>query len=240
MAVPGREQFRAGLSRYVELPGARLFQAVGLTPNAITLLGFAVCIAAAALVAAGHLWLGGLVFLLGGGLDLFDGALARMTGRASPFGALLDSVFDRLGEAALFVGMAAYALQANLPAPAFLDPTAFAPFYVLILLLALIFSQGVSYLRARGEGLGVFIRSGLMTRTERVIILGGGLFLDGLTPAFALMPWILLVIALVSCFTLFQRMFTIRGHLESAAENTAPETPAYRPSRENGNPENAP
>lgn len=222
MAVPGREQFRAGLSRYVELPGARLCQAVGLTPNAITLLGFAVCIAAAALVAAGHLWLGGLVFLMGGGLDLFDGALARMTGRASPFGALLDSVFDRLGEAALFVGMAAYALQADLTAPPFLDPAAFAPFYVIILLLALIFSQGVSYLRARGEGLGVFIRSGLMTRTERVIILGGGLFLDGLTPAFALMPWILLVIALVSCFTLFQRMFTIRGRLESAAK-PAPE-----------------
>ena len=222
MAVPGREQFRAGLSRYVELPGARLCQAVGLTPNAITLLGFAVCIAAAALVAAGHLWLGGIIFLLGGGLDLFDGALARMTGRASPFGALLDSVFDRLGEAALFVGMAAYALQADLPAPAFLDAAAFALFYVIILLLALIFSQGVSYLRARGEGLGVFIRSGLMTRTERVIILGGGLFLDGLTPAFALMPWLLLVIALVSCFTLFQRMFTIRGHLDAAAK-PAPE-----------------
>ena len=222
MAVPGREQFRAGLSRYVELPGARLFQAVGLTPNAITLLGFALCIAAAALVSAGHLWLGGLVFLAGGGLDLFDGALARMTGRASPFGALLDSVFDRLGEAALFVGMTAYALQANLTAPAFLDAAAFARFYVIILLLALIFSQGVSYLRARGEGLGVFIRSGLMTRTERVLILGGGLLIDGLTPAFALMPWILLVIALVSCFTLFQRMFTIRGRLESAAE-PAPE-----------------
>ena len=107
-------------------------------------------------------------------------------------------------------------------------------------MLALIFSQGVSYLRARGEGLGVFIRSGLMTRTERVIILGGGLFLDGLTPAFALMPWILLVIALVSCFTLFQRMFTIRGRLEASAENTASAPPDYRPSRENGNPESPP
>lgn len=224
MAVPGREQFRAGLSRYVELPGARLFQAVGLTPNAITLLGFAICIAAAGLVAAGHLWLGGIVFLVGGGLDLFDGALARMTGRVSPFGALLDSVFDRLGEAALFVGIAAYALQAELTAPAFLDPDAFPPIYIIILFLALIFSQGVSYLRARGEGLGVFIRSGLMTRPERVIILGGGLLLDGITPTFALLPWILLAIALVSCFTLFQRMFTIRGHLESDTATDTPET----------------
>ena len=227
MAVPGREQFRAGLSRYVELPGARLFRAVGLTPNAITLLGFAICLVAAGLVAAGQLWLGGLVFLAGGGLDLFDGALARMTGQSRPFGALLDSVFDRLGEAGLFVGMAVYALQGNLAAPGFMDAAGFAQFYSVILLLALIFSQGVSYLRARGEGLGVFIRSGVMTRTERVVILGSGLIIDGLTPALTLMPWILLVIALVSCFTLFQRMFTIRGRLESTESTAAaaPETP---------------
>ncbi len=206
MAIPGREQFRAALSRYVEVPGARLFQSLGFSPNAITLLGFAICIAAAYLVSSGWLLVGGIVFLIGGGLDLFDGSLARMTGRASSFGALLDSVFDRLGEAALFVGMSLYILQAG-----FSDN--FLRFYIFVLLLALIFSQGVSYLRARGEGLGVFTRSGLMTRTERVVILGGGLVVDGLT-GFAVMPWILLVIALVSCFTLFQRMFTIRGLLD--------------------------
>ena len=218
MAVPGREQLRAALSRYVELPGARLFQRLGLTPNAITLLGFAICVVAAGLVGSGWLLAGGIVFLVGGGLDLFDGALARMTGRASPFGAMMDSVFDRLGEAALFVGIALYALQAEFtlswwPAAA---EGQFARFYLVALLLALIFSQGVSYLRARGEGLGVFIRSGLMTRTERVVILGGSLVVDGLIPAFPVMPWILLLIALVSCFTLFQRMFTIRGLLIEA------------------------
>jgi hypothetical protein len=71
-------------------------------------------------------------------------------------------------------------------------------------------------LRARGEGLGVFTRAGVMTRTERVIILGAGLVVDGLT-AFELMPWILLTIAVVSCFTLFQRMWTIRGMLEKGS-----------------------
>ena len=79
------------------------------------------------------------------------------------------------------------------------------------LLLALIFSQGVSYLRARGEGLGVFTRAGLMTRTERVAILGVGLLL-GWVPW--LLPGILALIAAVSCFTLFQRMFTIREMLD--------------------------
>ena len=206
MAIPGREEFRRALSRYVEIPGAKAFQAMGFSPNAITLVGFAVCVVAAYLVSNGWLLAGGMVFLLGGGLDLFDGALARMTGRASSFGALMDSVFDRLGEAALFVGIGIYALQGGFSEN-------FLRFYVVILLLALIFSQGVSYLRARGEGLGAFTRSGLMTRTERVVILGAGLIADGLI-AYPLMPWILLAIAVVSCFTLFQRMWTIRGMLE--------------------------
>lgn len=191
--------------QYVELPGARFLNSLGLTPNAITLLGFGICVVAAGLVGAGWLLAGGIVFLVGGALDLFDGGLARLTGKASPFGALLDSVFDRLGEAALFVGLAIYSLDAG-----FSDR--YLLFFMTVLLLALIFSQGVSYLRARGEGLGVFTRAGLMTRPERVAILGVGLTIDALT-GFPLMAWLLLVIAAVSCFTLFQRMFTVRNML---------------------------
>ncbi len=215
--MPGREEIRAALARFVEVPGAKLFRALGLTPNAITLLGFAVCVAAACLVSNGWLLAGGIVFLAGGGLDMFDGALARMSGKASPFGALMDSVFDRLGEAALFVGMGLYFLrEGRVTNPPLFGADA-TTFYVAVLLLALVFSQGVSYLRARGEGLGAFTRDGLMTRTERVIILGAGLIADGLT-GFVLMPWILLVIAVVSCFTLFQRMWTIKGLLENPPE----------------------
>lgn len=204
MAFLGREQLRGALRSYFEEPGARVFRALGFTPNAITLLGFGICVLSGYLVASGWLLWGGVVFLLGGVLDLMDGALARLNGQESPFGALLDSVFDRLGEAALFVGMGIYALRAD-----FSDSQ--RAFFITALLLALIFSQGVSYLRARGEGLGVFTRAGLMTRTERVVILGIGLLL-------AWIPWLLLgilaAIAAVSCFTLFQRMFTIKGMLE--------------------------
>ncbi len=203
--MPGRERFRAGLLRYVELPGAKLLRALGFTPNAITILGFLVSVAAAVLVAYDWLLLGGIVFLAGGSLDLFDGGLARLTGTESPFGALLDSVFDRLGEAALLVGLGIYGLRFVSDEDQLL--------FVLVVLLALVFSQGVSYLRARGEGLGAFTRSGLMTRTERVVILGVGLVVDGLI-AFPLIVWILLLVALVSCFTLFQRMFTIRQILD--------------------------
>ena len=200
----GREQLRGAVRSYFEEPGARFFKAVGFTPNAITLLGFAVCVVSAYLVASGWLVWGGVVFLAGGILDLFDGALARLTGQATPFGALLDSVFDRLGEAALFVGLGVYALRAE-------HSDDYRAFFITALLLALIFSQGVSYLRARGEGLGVFTRAGVMTRTERVALLGIGLLLGWI-------PWLLLgvlvVIAAVSCFTLFQRMFTIRDMLD--------------------------
>ena len=199
MAILGRDQLRETVLRYVELPGARLFRALRLSPNAVTIIGFAVTVAAAYLVGSGWLLAGGIVFLLGGGLDLMDGALARLTGTASPFGALMDSVFDRLGEASLFVGLAVYGVRADFSQD-------YLMFFITVLLLALIFSQGVSYLRARGEGLGIFTRAGLMTRPERVVLLGVGLIVDQI-------EWFLLAIAVVSCLTLIQRMLTIRGML---------------------------
>ena len=202
MTIPIREQFRSVLLQYVELPGARLLHALKLTPNAVTLLGFGLAVTAACFVGFGWLLAGGIVFLAAGGLDLMDGALARLTGTASPFGALLDSLFDRLSEAALFLGLAIYALGADFSYK-------HGMFFMVVLLLALIFSQSVSYLRARGEGLGVFTRAGLMTRPERVALLGVGLIIDQI-------GWMLLVIAAVSCFTLVQRLATIGRQLEKS------------------------
>ena len=200
MGIPGRDELRSAVLRYLELPGAKLFRALKFTPNGITILGFLITVLSAYLVGSGWLLAGGIVFLFAGGLDLMDGGLARLTGKASPFGALLDSVFDRLSEASLFVGIAVYALRDDIS-----DDRKIL--FITVLLLALIFSQGVSYLRARGEGLGVFTKAGLMTRPERVLLLGIGLIIGQI-------EWVLLVIAVVSCFTLFQRMFTIRDLLD--------------------------
>ena len=194
MGIPGRDELRSAVLRYLELPGAKLFRALKFTPNGITILGFLITVLSAYLVGSGWLLAGGIVFLFAGGLDLMDGGLARLTGKASPFGALLDSVFDRLSEASLFVGIAVYALRDDIS-----DDRKIL--FITVLLLALIFSQGVSYLRARGEGLGVFTKAGLMTRPERVLLLGIGLIIGQI-------EWVLLAIAVVSCFTLFQRMFT--------------------------------
>ena len=200
MGIPGRDELRSAVLRYLELPGAKLFRALKFTPNVITILGFLITVLSAYLVGSGWLLAGGIVFLFAGGLDLMDGGLARLTGKASPFGALLDSVFDRLSEASLFVGIAVYALRDDIS-----DDRKIL--FITVLLLALIFSQGVSYLRARGEGLGVFTKAGLMTRPERVLLLGIGLIIGQI-------EWVLLAIAVVSCFTLFQRMFTIRDLLD--------------------------
>ena len=206
MVIPGREQFRAMVLRYVEVPGAGVLHALGFTPNAVSVLGFSVSLVAAGLVGAGFLLPGGIVFLAGSILDLMDGALARVTGRVTKFGALLDSVMDRLGEAALFLGMVIYGLRADLS-----DTRLF--FLMVVLILALVTSQTVSYIRARGEGLGIATRTGLMTRPERVVILSLGLIL-GLRA----LEIVLIVIATVSFVTLLQRLFYIRQALRGRDE----------------------
>ena len=167
MAQRARERARALILRYVEEPGARALNSLGLSPNAVTVIGFLIVVVSAVFVGLGHLQIGGIIFLVGGAVDLFDGALARLSQRVTSFGALLDSLFDRLGEAALYLGLAIYGLR--------IDPDSRnLTVYMTILILALASSQGVSYLRARGESLGIDTRGGIMTRPERVIILSAG------------------------------------------------------------------
>ena len=206
MGIPGRERFRAIVLRYLETPGARVLRAAGFTPNGVTFLGFSVSIAAAAVVGTGHLLVGGIVFLAGSVLDLMDGALARLTGRDTRFGALLDSMADRLGEAALFLGMAIYGFRADLSDDRLL-------FFMVALILALATSQMVSYLRAKGEGLGVYMKAGLMTRPERVVLLSLGLIIDQRA-----LEVVLIVIAAASVLTVLQRVHRIHRELTGGPE----------------------
>lgn len=199
--MTSRERARRALSDYVESPVARSMERVGLTPNAVTLIGLLIAVGGAALVAAGMWWAGGIVVLFGGVFDMFDGALARMTGRASKFGALLDSVVDRVSEAVALFGILAYYLIADNDLGAAL---AYA---------AIIGSIMVSYMRARSEGLGIDCKVGVMTRPERVAAIGFGLIAAHWLPV--VMPVVLGAIAALTAFTAVHRLIHTSREISS-------------------------
>ncbi len=146
---------------------------LGLTPDALTLIGFAITVVGAVLIAEQQWLAGGLVIFLGGVFDMFDGTLARATGRVSNLGAFMDSVFDRAGEVIVYVGIAA-----GLQAIGIADGT-------LLAAVALGSAVMVSYTRAKSESLGFTAGSGMaaigiMPREVRLVILSLGLVLAGL------------------------------------------------------------
>ena len=192
MTGASRERARRAVSDYVELPVARFMERVGLTPNLVTLIGLLIAVGGAGLVAVGLWWAGGAVVLFGGVFDMFDGALARMTGRASKFGALLDSVVDRVSEAVALFGVLAFYLISDNDVGAAL---AYA---------AIIGSLMVSYMRARSEGLGIECKVGVMTRPERVAAIGFGLIAAHWLPI--VMPVVLGTIGALTAFTAVHRL----------------------------------
>ena len=191
---------RRVISSYVEVPVATLLARLGLSPNSITLAGVLVAGASAYLLSAGYLWAGGVVLLASGVFDLFDGALARVTNRGSRFGALLDSVSDRVSEVAVLLGLLVFYLGRD-------DSTLGA----VLVYAALAGSLMVSYLRARAEGLGIECKVGVMTRPERVAALGFGLIIGHWWVTAILV--VLGVIAALTIFTSVQRLFHARGAL---------------------------
>jgi phosphatidylglycerophosphate synthase len=154
-------------------PIARVFGRLGLTPNALTLIGFGIAVLAA-VAAAGQAWLiAGLLVAFGAVFDLFDGALARATGTTSRLGAFMDSVFDRAGEAVVYIGIAYGSLAADFPIGALLAAAAMGS------------AMMVSYVRAKSESLGFTPGSGmanvgLAPREVRTVFVVVGLIAAGL------------------------------------------------------------
>lgn len=158
-------------AQVITYPVARRLTRWGIHPNTITILGCLLTMAVGAVLATGRLRLGGLLLLAASSLDAFDGALARVSGEKSRFGAFLDSTLDRFSEGALFFGLLVTMVRQGRPE------------MVYLIFVAAIGSLMVSYVRARAEGVGYEgCKVGLLTRVERVILLGGGLAL-GLTEA---------------------------------------------------------
>lgn len=189
-------ELRAAFPRRVLNPVVSVLAKLGVTPNTVSWLGLLLSVLAAVLAGGGQLAWAGWVSLIGGALDMLDGSLARATGQATRFGALLDSTLDRYGEAVLLVGVAAYYATSPEGGPAAIAAAA-----------ALVGSFMVSYVKARAEGLGVSCDIGFLTRPERVVVLGVGLVTGLVLPA-------LVLVAVAANFTAFQRLYHVWRTME--------------------------
>ena len=177
-----------------------------LTPNAISLTGFALNLAAAALVVERFFFLAGVAFIAGSIMDTLDGRYSRMSGKGTPFGAFLDSTLDRLEEGVVLAAVAAYFAARH-------DQIAVAA-----VVAAVLFSLMVSYTRARAEALGVECKVGLATRPVRVVILSAGLiFAKGASLGdFELLAPSVYALAGLAVLTTAQRIYHVRSQLRSS------------------------
>lgn len=173
-------RLRPTVGRILTEPIVRLTVKIGLTPNSLTLIGFLLNAITAWVLATGHLFAGGFLVLFSGWFDMLDGALAKMTGKTTRFGAFLDSTIDRLSEAVLFLGLIIFYIGQN------------GTTEIVLIYIAIVGSLMVSYTRARAEALGFAGEIGLLARPERVVLLALGLILSQVSMvALVVVLWIL-------------------------------------------------
>ena len=176
-----------------------------VSPNALTAAGVSLCAAAAVLIYLEYrgellfFWLGAVVFVVGSVLDILDGALARESGKGTPFGAFLDSTTDRMSEGLVLGAIALiFAREGNEVALAFAIAAVAGSFLV-------------SYTRARAEALGLKGDVGVGSRAERVVVITAGLVLA----PWGVLPWAIYLLAATAWFTVVQRVLSVRTQLRS-------------------------
>lgn len=180
-ATSMRTSLQLGIYKVID-PFVKLLIKLGLTPNAVTSIGFVLNVGVAVIFVIGAEegnrgdltyvgWAGALI-LFAGLFDMLDGQVARLGNMKSIFGALYDSVLDRYSELIMFLGICYY-----LVAHHYFLSSIFA-------FIALIGSMMVSYVRARAEGLGIECKGGLMQRPERVVTIGLFAILCGVTSVY--------------------------------------------------------
>jgi CDP-diacylglycerol--glycerol-3-phosphate 3-phosphatidyltransferase len=176
-----------------------------VTPNALTAAGVTLCAAAGVLVYLEYrdellyFWLGAVVFVVGSVLDILDGALARQSGKGTPFGAFLDSTTDRVSEGFVLGAIAlVFSRDANEVALGFA-------------VAAIAGSFLVSYTRARAEALGLKGDVGIGSRAERVVVITAGLVLA----PWGALPWAIYLLAATAWFTVLQRILAVRTQLRA-------------------------
>ncbi len=169
-----------------------------VTPNMVTVAGtLGVAIGALWLFPTGHLFVGTLVCWGFAMFDMLDGLLARVKGSSGPWGAFLDSTLDRVGDAAVFSGLAIYLARGHQWGLAG------------VALYCLVAGNMVSYARARAEGIGVKANVGVAERSERLLVALVAAGLTGLGVPFVLAIG-LWAVALGSTVTFGQRVWVVR------------------------------
>lgn len=156
-----RYGLRGSVTKWFERPAVSFLVALKFTPSVATAIGLGIALIAAYFVYQGEFFIAGFLVLFSSVFDLLDGGIARATGRVSKRGAMMDSVFDRVSELAVLVGLAMYYTS---------GPDA-DQLGVLLAIIAMSGSFMVSYVRARAEGLGVKGTAGFLTRPERVVVM---------------------------------------------------------------------
>jgi CDP-diacylglycerol---glycerol-3-phosphate 3-phosphatidyltransferase len=176
-----------------------------LSPNVLTTAGVCLCVAAACLIPFENhndiavYWSAAALFILGSILDVLDGALARTSGKATPFGEFLDSLSDRVSEG-FVLGAVAYvfARDGNDIAATFCVAAVAGSFLV-------------SYARAKAELIGLKGDVGIGSRAERVVVISGGLILA----PWGVLPWAIYFLTVTAWLTVVQRVLSVRSQLRA-------------------------
>src|SRR5438270_9536406 len=199
------QSWARGLAEGIVTPLARM----GVTPNAVAVVGFLFNVLTAGVLATGHLTAGSILLFFSAGFDMLDGALARVSSQQSRFGAFLDSLLDRYSEAAI-LGALVYVFTVRHNTPV-----------VMLVYAVAIASLLISYARARAEGLGLDAKVGIAPRPERIIILGIGLLINLETAVAALV-----ILAVLTHVTAIQRLYHVWRQTEQQQGATKENAPA--------------
>lgn len=195
-------------------PASALLRRTGVTADQLTASGLVLAVAAAVVVASGHLIAGALLVGASGLPDLLDGPVAKASGCASPRGAFFDSVSDRVTDALLLAGVAWYLAGPGLRTGGGSGHLALLPLGVLAA------SMLVSYIRAKAESLGLSARGGLMERAERLVGLAIGLVVQPFLPVLVPVLWAML---LLTALTALQRFVSVWRQAPSVRPVESPE-----------------
>jgi CDP-diacylglycerol--glycerol-3-phosphate 3-phosphatidyltransferase len=202
-----RATLERGLRATIEPVVSRLVRR-RIHPNLISTAGFVLTCSSGYFFHQHHVRTAGLLILLGGVLDIFDGTVARRTGLASPFGAFYDSTLDRLSEIIVYLGLLSLYNDYRLE----LGDVGM----IYAVMLAMSGSLMISYTRARAEGLGMRCDVGMMQRAERVILIGFAALLFGEATLLGVrglaLSSVIVGLAVLTNATVVQRIFWVYKH----------------------------